>query len=183
LPVYGKTQIILSDRAFVGIVLSSIEVYKKECIGILLGIKSQGRIIVEYAIPLHAVTKRTYSEVVPNLKKELKLKEAIPKLMHLDTIGDFHSHPQFGDKKGFAALSDVDKESMDKTEIEIVAAINESKRRVDWKIVNGEVAGSICDYNFRLAGFYKKNNGGLIKQLDIVCPYAVGFNNAFNEVK
>jgi hypothetical protein len=29
MPVYGKTQIILSEKAFIGIVLSSIEVYKK----------------------------------------------------------------------------------------------------------------------------------------------------------
>jgi proteasome lid subunit RPN8/RPN11 len=177
MPLYGKPQIILSDKAFVGIVLSSIEVYKKECLGILLGIQSTGRIIVEHAIPLQAIAKRTYSEVVPNWKKELKLKEAIPKLMHLECLGDFHSHPQFGDKKGKAVLSKTDKESMEDCAIEIIAAINASKHKSSWKATNGELTGSICDYNFRLAGFYK--DGG-IKQLDIVCPYAVGCDNAFN---
>lgn len=180
MPGYGKTQIILSDKAFIGIVLSSIEVYKKECLGILLGIKSQGKIIVEYAVPFQAVAKRTYSEVWPHSKKKNKIEEAIPQLMHLEYVGDFHSHPQFGDKKGFAELSEVDKESMEDTAIEIVAAINTSKHRTSWKITNGELAGCICDYNIRLAGFYKKNNGGPIKQLDIVCPYAVGCDNAFN---
>ncbi len=143
--------------------------------------KSSGRIIVEYAIPLQAVAKRTYSEVAPNLEKELKLKEAIPKLMHLGCLGDFHSHPQFGDKKGVAELSDVDKESMEETAIEIVTAINNSKHRLGWKAANGELSGSLCNYNLRLAGFYKKKNGGLIKQLDIVCPYVVGCFNAFSE--
>lgn len=179
-PFYGKTQIILSDRAFIGIVLSSIEVYKKECLGVLLGIQSRGRIIVEYAIPLQAVAKRTFSEVVPNWKKELKLKEAIPKLVHLDCVGDFHSHPQFGNKTGTAVLSEVDKQSMEDTAIEIVAAINTSKHRSSWKATNGELAGSICNYNIRLAGFYKKTKDGPIKQLDIICPYAVGCDNAFN---
>lgn len=181
MPVYGKTQIILSDKAFVGIVLSSIEVYKKECLGILLGIKSQGKIIVEYAVPFQAVAKRTYSEVWPHPKKMIKIEEAIPKLMHLEYLGDFHSHPQFGDKKGFAQLSETDKVSMEETNIEIVAAINTSKHRTGWRITNGELAGCVCDYNIRLAGFYKKNKGGLIKKLDIVCPYAVGCDSAFIE--
>ena len=51
------------------------------------------------------------------MKKELKLKNAIPKLMHLEAIGDFHSHAQFGNKKGFAELSEQDRKSMDETEI------------------------------------------------------------------
>ena len=158
--------------------LSSIEVYKKECLGILLGIQSQGRIVVEYAIPLQAVAKRTFSEVVPNWKKELKVKEAVPKLMHLECVGDFHSHPQFGSTKGTVELSADDKQSMESTAIEIVAAINTSKRRTSWRTVNGELAGSICNYRIRLAGYYKKKDGE-IKQLDIVCPYAVGCDNAF----
>jgi hypothetical protein len=50
-------------------------------------------------------------------------------LVHLDCLGDFHSHPQFGDKKGRAILSKTDKESMEDTAIEIIAAINTSKHR------------------------------------------------------
>lgn len=179
MPIYGKTEIVLSDRAFIGIVLSSIEVYKKECLGALLGTKSQGRIIVEHAIPFQAVAKRTFSEVVPNLKKELKIKETIPKLVHLERLGDFHSHPQFKDKKGVAELSEVDKQSIEETEIEIVVAINTSKRSLDWKVSKGELSGSICDYNVRIAGFYKSKDGK-IKKLDVVCPYAVGFDRALN---
>ena len=180
MPTYGKTEIILSDKAFQGIVLSSIEVYKKECLGILLGVKSQGKIVVEHAIPLQAITKRTFREVSPNWKKTIKLKEAIPRLMHLEHIGDFHSHTQWGDVKGLAELSDADKQSMESTNIEIVAAINNCKHRTSWKITNGELAGSICDYNIRLVGFYKKKDD-VIKQLDIVCPYAVGCDAAFNK--
>ncbi len=42
MPGYGNTQIVLSDKAFTGIVLSSIEVYKKECLGILLVLNRLG---------------------------------------------------------------------------------------------------------------------------------------------
>jgi hypothetical protein len=50
IPVYGKTEIVLTESAFIGIVLSSAEVYKKECLGLLLGVDSTGRIIVNHAV-------------------------------------------------------------------------------------------------------------------------------------
>lgn len=134
---------------------------------------------MEYAIPLQAVAKRTFNEVEPNWKKKLNVKEAIPKLMHLECLGDFHSHPQFGSKKGVAELSDIDKQSVEDTAIEIVAAINTSKHKTSWKATNGEIAGSICNYNIRLAGYYKRKKDGEVVQLDILCPYAVGCDNAF----
>ena len=177
---YRKTEIIISERTFTGMVISSIEVYKRECLGVLLGIQSNRKIVVEHAIPLQAVAERTFSMVRANWKKEMKVKEAIPKLMHLDCLGYFHSHPQWGEIKGTAELSQADKESMDAKDIEIVVAINNKKYHKAWKAKNGELFGSICDYSMRLAGFYKRVNGQ-VKQLDLVCPYAVGCDNAFNE--
>ena len=46
-------------------VLSSVEVFKKECLGGLLGIRSLGRIVVECAIPFQSA-KRGFSEVKTN---------------------------------------------------------------------------------------------------------------------
>lgn len=131
--MYGKMDILLSNETFIGIVLSSIEVYKKQCLGALLGAKTQGQIVVEHAIPFQAIAKRTFSEVWPNLRKELKVNEAIPKLVHLQKLGYFHSHPQFGQKKGGTVLSEADEESMLETEIEIVVAINEGTRKDLWR--------------------------------------------------
>jgi len=177
--MYGETDIFLSDKAFIGILLSSVEVYKKECLGALLGMQTQGRIIVEHAIPFQAVAKRTFSEVKPNWRKELKVNEAIPQLMHLQKLGYFHSHPQFGDKRGRTSLSKADKESMQETEIEIVVAINEAKRSSWWTESGKELSGTLNGYKIRFAGFYKKKDGK-IKKYRIVCPYAVGFDIAFH---
>lgn len=38
--MYGKMGILLSNEAFIGIALSSVEVYKRECLGALLGAKT-----------------------------------------------------------------------------------------------------------------------------------------------
>ncbi|MCW3995257.1 MAG: Mov34/MPN/PAD-1 family protein [Candidatus Bathyarchaeota archaeon] len=159
--------------------LSSVEVYKKECLGLLLGIGSLARIIVNHAVPFQAVSERKFCSVKSNWKKEVALRETLPKLANLDYLGDFHSHPQFGNSKGTAQLSETDKQSIKETKIELVIAINTSKHRLKWSVSKGELFGSLCDYNIRIAGFYKSKNGE-IKQLDIICPYAIGFDSALN---
>lgn len=174
--MYGPMEILLSDRAFVGIVLSSVEVFKRECLGALFGVQSRGQIFVELAIPFQSA-ERTFSEVSPNLKREKKINEIIPKLIALEKIGYFHSHPQFGETKGTTTLSDADKSSMINTEIEIVAAINKSARNAWWRESNKELIGCLSGFNIKLAGYYKKKD--TIQKHRIVCPYAVGFDQAF----
>jgi hypothetical protein len=63
--MFGTTEIFLSDKGLMGILLSSVEVYKLECHGALLGTKTRSRIIVEYAIPFQAA-ERKFAEVIPN---------------------------------------------------------------------------------------------------------------------
>jgi hypothetical protein len=179
MPVYGKTEIVLTESAFIGIILSSVEVFKKECLGLLLGINSTGRIIVNHAVPFQAVSERKFCSVQSNWRKEAKLRETIPKLANLDYLGDFHSHSQFGENKGTAELSSADKQSMEETKIEIVTAINTSEHHLKWTANNGVLSGSLCDFNIKIAGFYKSKNGD-VKQLDVICPYAVGFDSALN---
>lgn len=178
--MYGETQIFLSHEAFISIILSSVEVYKRECLGALLGMQTQGRIIVEHAIPFQAVKKRTFSEVESNWRKELKVNEVIPKLIHLQKLGYFHSHPQFGDKRGEAGLSPADKKSMQETEIEIVVAINDSGKSLAWAPSRNGLVGTLGQYHIRIAGFYKKKSGK-IKSFKILCPYAVGFGYTFEK--
>ncbi len=174
--MYGPMEIVLSDRAFVGIVLSSVEVFKRECLGALFGVQSRGQIFVELAIPFQSA-ERTFSEVRPNLKREKKINEMIPKLIAIEKIGYFHSHPQFGDVKGITALSYTDKSSMIETEIEIVVAINKSARNVWWRESNKELIGGLGGFSIKLAGYYREKD--TIHKHRIVCPYAVGFDQAF----
>jgi hypothetical protein len=177
--MYGETKIFLSDRAFMSIILSSVEVYKKECHGTLLGIQTTGLIIVEYAIPFQAA-ERKYAEVTPNWRRELKVNEIIPKLAHLQKLGYFHSHPKFGEHRGFAKLSESDKQYMQETEIEIVVAINDAKKSLKWTESKNGLVGTLGKYHIRIAGFYKKKDGE-IKNYRIMCPYVVGFDYTFKD--
>ncbi len=175
----SQKEIFLSDNAFLGTLISSVEVYKLECHGILLGFKTEGRIVVEYAVPCQAA-KRKFSEVQPNWRKELKVKEVLPKLVHLQVLGGFHSHPQFGKEKGMAKLSVSDKDCLNEGEIEVVVAINDEKKTCAWCETKDGLSGTIGDYHITLSGFYKRRKDRKIARYRIVCPYAVGFDFAFD---
>ncbi len=162
-----------------GVILSSVEVYKKECHGALLGMQTRGLIAVEYAIPFQAA-ERKYAEVTPNWRRELRVNEVIPKLVHLQKLGYFHSHPRFGDSRGAAELSEFDKDYMQETEIEVVVAINDSKKSAKWKESRKGLVGTLGKYHIRVAGFYKKK-GGEIRNYRIMCPYAIGFDYTFEK--
>lgn len=171
--------IFLSDKAFIGIVLSAIEVYKNECLGALLGYNLRNRITVEYAIP-YQTAKRRPAEVEHNWKRETRVQEILPKLVHLKHLGYFHSHTQHGNQKATAEPSSLDIESIIPAQIEIIAAVNDSRRRTQWYATEKELRGTIGKYHIRLACHYKKKNGK-IKQYPILCPYVLGFDLTFQE--
>lgn len=175
--MYGETEIFLSDKALMSILLSSVEVYKLECHGALLGMRTRGRIMVEYAVPFQAA-ERKFAEVTPNWRRELKVTEILPKLIHLEKVGYFHSHPQFGNYIGIPKLSDKDIECLQSGDVEIVVAINDSKKSQTWNETKKGLSGTLGKYHIVIAGFYKRKDERL-KKYKIVCPYAVGFDYAF----
>jgi len=160
-----------------GLVLSAIEVYKNECIGALLGYNVSNRIVVEYAIP-YQTAKRKPSGAEPNWNRESRVQQILPKLSQLKQVGYFHSHPQWGTNKGTTEPSKIDIEGMIPTQIEIIVAINDSKRRTTWGESGKELYGTIGNYHIRLACHYKKANGK-IKQYELLCPYVMGFDLTF----
>ena len=174
-----STEIFLSDKAFMGIILSTVEVYHYECLDVLLGYKTTGLIVVEYAIPFQSA-RRTPSEVEPNWRRELKVLEVLPELVQLEKLGYFHSHPQWGKSKGIAKLSEEDVEFLEEGELDLVVAINDAERRMNWGESEGRLYGTLGKYRIDISGFYKRRYDGKTMQYRIICPYAVGFDNAFN---
>jgi hypothetical protein len=104
--------------------------------------------------------------------------EILPKLIHLEKIGYFHSHPQFGEHKGKPGLSDKDKEYMTPGDTELVVAINDSKKSSLWNETKKGLSGTLGKYHIVIAGFYKKTKGEQIMSYRVVCPYATGFDLA-----
>jgi proteasome lid subunit RPN8/RPN11 len=171
--------VFLSNKAFMGLVLSAIEVYRNECLGSLLGYNIRNRIVVESVIP-YQTAKRKPTGVEPNWKRESRVQEILPNLIQLQHVGYFHSHTQWGKQKASTKLSDPDIEGMIPTQIEIIVAVNDSKRKTEWYQSGKELGGSIGKYHLRLACHYKRKNG-TITQYPILCPYILGFDLTFQE--
>lgn len=172
--------IFLSDKAFIGIVLSAIEVYKDECLGALLGYNLRNRIVVEHAIP-YQTAKRRPTEAEPNWKRETRVQEILPQLLQLQHIGYFHSHTQRGEQKATPIPSNQDMRGMILEQIEIIAAINNAKKRLDWNSTGKDLFGTIGHYHIKIAAYYKRKKDQKIMHYPILCPYVLGFDLIFQE--
>ena len=171
-------EIFISEKAFISLILSSVEVYKNECIGSLYGHEGEERFTVEFAIP-YQTAKRKPTEVEPIYHRESRVLDLLDDISPLDHVGYFHSHCQRGDVNASEILSGPDKESMSPGQIEIIVTLNDSKRWIPWNMSGKVLAGSLRDYRFRIAAYMKNAESEKIQKCRVLCPYAVGINEAF----
>lgn len=164
----------IKERAFLAMVLSSIEVYKHETLGLLLGYKGGNEFIVEYAIPFQTSIKG-YSWVSPKPTISERIKELV-KNLPVQVIGDFHSHTEFGEHKAVPIPSGDDIADMEKGNIYIIVAVNDKEKDEKWGYgKNGEISGTLGDYHLSIAAATLKGSYSY-ERVKIVCPSATGIS-------
>jgi len=175
------------EMPFISMVVSAVEVYPKECLGVLLGYRAWNsldktrRAIVEHAISYQSAERGRKSVEVKE-KHEFRCKNMLYKLCSLEPIGDFHSHPESDTE-----LSIADKRSMRVGNIEIVIAISEKRRTTPWRYDNirKELSGVFGDYRFDIAAyscFKSKQEDANFKKIDLICPFALGIGSKYMDV-
>lgn len=166
-------EIYLSENAFVGLVVSTIEVYRKECFGILLGTANPDRVVVEFVVP-YQTANRKFTEVHVDWKRSQRVAESVRTASRWECIGDYHSHPMYGNTRATTKLSKIDQEFFRDSSVSIVVAINDVSRSHRWGYVRGDtISGTINGYSIRIGGYHKQ--GDTIARVPILCPYAIGF--------
>lgn len=154
-------QVYLNENVFMGMVLSTVEVYKKECFGLLLGYRTPEKYVVEHAIPYQSV-KRGHNFAELRSDKWRVIQEVLRHFPRLDVLGDYHSHTMYGGVRAEVALSRDDIEYMDPNELQLVIAINENRRSKEWTVNSDRtVSGSLDRYHFKIAAYYYANRGGV----------------------
>jgi len=152
--------VYLSENAFVGLLVSTIEVYRRECFGILLGHREPDRIMVDFVVPYQSA-RRKFQEVRIDWHRG-------------QLVGDYHSHPMYGSRRATTKLSGVDQREFRDEGTSIIVAINDGHRQQRWGYVKGGlISGSINGYAIRVAAYQK--TGESIVRVPLVCPYAIGF--------
>lgn len=162
----------IKERAFLAMVLSAIEVYKHETLGLLLGYKGDDEFIVEYAIP-YQTSMKGYSWVSPKPTVSEKIKKLV-KNLPVEVIGDFHSHTEFGSHKAVPIPSGDDIADMEKGNLHIIVAVNDREKDQKWRYgKNGAISGTLGDYHLSIAATTSKRSYSYEK-VKIICPSATG---------
>ncbi|MEW6571391.1 MAG: Mov34/MPN/PAD-1 family protein [Nitrospirota bacterium] len=167
-------RVYLSENAFLDLLLSSAEVYKRECLGFLLGYKLDDRFIIEHAFSVQTANRR-HRGVVFNKRNHKKIDPILSRFSKLQKIGDFHSHTQFGFTKGLAIPSPDDIKEMMSGNIYVIVAINNNEKTMPWsENRDGTVSGSIGDFFFKISAHFL-NGDSAVKRAKIHCPFPPGF--------
>jgi proteasome lid subunit RPN8/RPN11 len=163
-------QAYLSEHVFWALLVSAIEVYKKECYGLLLGYRGGGRFIVEDGIAVQKA-ERHATWVKAKDASFRKILSFFQNLPHLDLVGDFHSHPN-----ALPTLSREDVESMRPGDLSIVVEIRDRAKEQYWRYnEDGTLSGSTDEHYLKVAAF-TKDRRGKASPVEILCPFAIGFD-------
>ena len=168
--------VYISANAFWALLISAVEVYKRECFGILLGYRDNSNIyIVEHAIS-YQTAQRRHTSVEKNGRASKRIQKFLDNLPHLSMLGDFHSHTGWGDLKGVGNLSDADVYDMAADTVSIIIVANDKRRSSPWQYNgDGTLSGTIDEYHFRIGGYFLDPNSRP-KRANLFCPYAIGFS-------
>lgn len=164
----------IKERAFLSMILSSIEVYRHETLGLLLGYRSMDGFVVEYGIPYQTAVKG-YSWVAPKSRSSERM-ENILEHMPINVIGDFHSHTQWGDSKAKATPSGEDVADMESGNVYLIVAVNDKTKDVPWHHTKkGIIKGTLGEYAIEL-GAHILSGRNKWKPVKIICPSATGLS-------
>jgi len=164
-----RRNLTLAERAFIDIVLSSIEIYKKECFGILLGEKHKKHYMV-YDVINFLSAKRSYEFVnVPTVRVN-RVNYTLSRLTNLRVIGDFHSHPDGPDKLSGLDKKDVKNSGLTLTLLVVVEKMRGKGNR--WRIMDKNLIGDIGNkYHVKIMAFEYDKRKDNVYQIKIVCPF------------
>jgi hypothetical protein len=174
---HHRIEAYLSLPAFLTIVSSSVEVFRRETIGYLIGFKGEGKFTVEYAIP-YQTAESTPTHATINKDRTLRINEILAELaQNLEYIGDFHSHTIYGNTPGTVLPSGTDLFSTVPGELNIICAVNLKKRWTGWhENRRGILTGTVGAYRIEIGGYYvaKPHIGGSYQRVLIKCPPITG---------
>ena len=169
-------KVFLSEDAFMDLLLSSAEVYKKECLGYMLGYRLEDRFIIEHAFSLQTA-RRKLRGVVFHHKDHKKIQAILSKFEKLQIVGDFHSHTPYGEEKGVPIPSPEDIEGMEPDNLYIIVAINDLLHSRPWKENrDGNISGSMGDFFFKISAYFYPDFDSIPRRARIYCAFPSGLS-------
>ncbi len=170
-------KVFLSEDAFMDLLLSSAEVFKKESLGYLLGYRLEDRYIIEHAFSLQTA-RRKRRGVIFHHRDHRKIEPILSKFEKLQIVGDFHSHTPYGEEKGMPVPSPEDIEGMEPENLYLIIAINDLQQSRPWKEnMDGSISGSVGDFFFKISAYFYPDVKSIPRRARIYCPFPPGLND------
>lgn len=173
-------EVFITDTAFCSMLIACVETYRKECLGLLLGLRTQkGDFIVQQALPYQIAT-RSNKEVKPSPSAHQRMERVLKDFPHVELIGDFHSHPAGRKRWADIVPSKWDLNSMEAENIYLILLVRKRAKAQHWNYnEDGTISGTLDDYFVKIAGWYLEegNNGYNYKPriARLRCPFALDF--------
>jgi proteasome lid subunit RPN8/RPN11 len=167
----------LSQTAFLSIALSSVEAYKKECYGLILGYRTDTQWLVEYAVP-YQTADRGHKMVTPHSQRDRRVRSCLAQLCDYEFLGTFHSHPAWGNLRAKATPSQWDALMLPRGDLDLIVAVNDARRprRFGYGDKGRTLRGTVSAFSLIMAAYYKPTIGDAgVRRTLIRCPYALGF--------
>lgn len=164
------SQVVIRNPALINMLVSSIEVYKKDALGILLGIKKGKTYYIRYAINFQKV-KRSYESIEIDDRTQKRINSLLNNVSKYSLVGDFHSHPG-----GPCKLSNTDKKDMKETatDVSVLVVVEKGKKPKQWKYSNKQLQGSVDGYFVTFQAYEHSN--GKINKIPVKAPYVKNLN-------
>ncbi len=163
--------------AFLAIISSAVETFRRETIGYLIGLKAENKFRVEYAIP-YLTAESGFAHTTVDLKRAERINAILKNLSEgLEFIGDYHSHTVFGQSEATVKPSATDLATTSAGELNLICAVNLKKRAVSWRENRqGSLVGSVGEYHIEIGGYYidRPRVGRFYQRLKIRCPAITG---------
>lgn len=162
----------LSEAAFLSIICGVVEVYKRECLGVLLGYKTDyGYNVV--AAPALQLVSRKFTKVTAQNPHWTDFMARVSGLFNTTILGDYHSHPQRGKTKGIPVLSKVD---LQDNGLQIIIAANDTQYKRKWKATKKYgLYGAIAGVALNMQAYFITD--GVFTQLKLVVENSKEFDN------
>ncbi|HLC19397.1 MAG TPA: Mov34/MPN/PAD-1 family protein [Candidatus Nanoarchaeia archaeon] len=171
----GKRIAFVSRQAFIDLVISALEVYKKEAFGLLIGRTEGSQYFISDIIPYQSA-QRSYEWVNMSSQRINRINFALGHLTNHEVIGDYHSHPQGPDKLSATDVSDLFKGARRLT---CLLSVYKKKSCEPWRHEDYSIMGSIGGrYFVRLMAYEVDRKRGIIHRINVVCPYMKRVNKA-----
>jgi len=144
------------------ILLSVVEQFPNEVVGILFGYNEDNRISIDFILPLTHMSSSTDYVEFENERiddiSEFYTKNISPNHTYL---GIYHSHNEANGEKGSPEQSSFDADRFHnrvKNNIDLIVACNLSDDEKKWILTNGGIKGSLGKYYFEILAYPQDDN-------------------------